>query len=124
MTPVALTLVALGSALGGVCRFVVSALVKGGGGFPWATFAVNVAGSLLIGVLSGALARCGGAHAALWRAFAVVGFCGGFTTFSTFSNDSYRLLENGQYALLSLSVVSSVLAGFGAVVLGWTLSRL
>ena len=115
--------VALGSAAGGVLRYAVSLLLATGGFFPWGTLAVNVLGSLAIGVLSGFLAR-GGAHVEAIRAFAVVGVCGGFTTFSTFSNEMFRLFESGRYALLAAYVAASLLGGFLAVLTGYALSRL
>ena len=116
--------VALGSALGGVCRHLVSLALKAPKGFPWGTFAVNVAGALAIGLLSGALAKgLGGAHAATIRLFAVVGFCGGFTTFSTFSNEAFRMLENAQWGQAAAYVGGSLLAGLAAVALGYLVSR-
>lgn len=114
--------VALGSALGGVLRYALSLLLNPVSGFPWGTFAVNVIGSLAIGVLSGWIAGFSGNAAAI-RAFAVVGFCGGFTTFSTFSNESFRMLENGQWFMLSVYLIGSVAAGLAAVWLGYQLTR-
>ena len=114
--------IALGSALGGVSRYLVSRLLNGADGFPWGTWCVNIFGTLAIGALSGWLAH-GSAHAAVVRAFAVIGFCGSFTTFSTLSNETFRMLENGQYALAALYVVSSFAAGLAAVWLGYALAR-
>ena len=114
--------VALGCALGGVCRNAVSQALNPAAGCPWGTLAVNVLGSLAIGILSGWLAQ-GVAGMAAIRAFAVVGFCGGFTTFSTFSNETFRLLESGQWGLMALYAGLSVLAGLGAVALGYLISR-
>ena len=113
--------VALGSALGGACRYLLSLALNAPKGFPWGTFAVNVAGALAIGLLSGWLAR--GEHAAAIRLFAVAGFCGGFTTFSTFSNEAFRMLEGAQWGQAAVYVFGSVLAGFAAVALGYGLSR-
>ena len=115
-------LVAVGSALGGVCRYGVSLALNPTSGFPWGTLAVNVIGSLAIGVLAGALAHVSGNAAAL-RAFAVVGFCGGFTTFSTFSNETFRMLGNSQWGMAVGYVAGSVVAGLAAVALGYFLSR-
>ena len=115
-------LVALGSALGGACRYLVSLALNGSSGFPYGTLAVNVVGSLAIGTLSGWFAH-GAGNAAALRAFAVVGFCGGFTTFSTFSNETFRMLENGQFGQLSLYVAISLLAGLAAVAIGYALVR-
>lgn len=118
-----LLLVALGSALGGVGRYLVSTLVVSRGGFPSATLTVNVLGALAIGLLSGVLARGQGCAEAI-RAFAVVGLCGGFTTFSTFSNETFGLLEAGRYGILAAYVAASLLGGLAAVALGFALSRL
>lgn len=115
-------LVALGSALGGVARYLVSQGLGTPSGFPWCTLGVNAAGSLAIGLVSGTLAHATGNVAAV-RAFAVVGFCGGFTTFSTFSNETFRLLEHAQYGLASLYVGLSVFVGLAAVGLGYLLTR-
>lgn len=114
--------VAVGSALGGVCRYLVSALLNSPSGFPWGTLGVNVLGSLVIGLVSGWLAH-GSGNAAVIRAFAVVGFCGGFTTFSTFSNEAFRMMEQSQWGLFAGYVAASLLAGFAAVGLGFLVSK-
>lgn len=114
--------VALGSAVGGVLRHIVSQLLLTRGMFPMGTLAVNVLGSLAIGALSGFLSR-GGAHVEAIRAFAVVGLCGGFTTFSTFSNEMFRLLESGRYGLGFAYGALSLLGGLVAVFVGAALSR-
>ena len=114
--------VAIGSALGGVCRHLVSVLLNSPSGFPRGTLGVNVLGSLAIGILSGWLAR-GTGNAAAIRAFAVVGFCGGFTTFSTFSNEAFRMMEQSQWGMLAGYVAASLIAGFAAVGLGYLISR-
>ena len=114
--------VAVGSAMGGVCRYFVSALLNSPSGFPWGTLGVNVLGSLVIGLVSGWLAH-GAGNAAAFRAFAVVGFCGGFTTFSTFSNEAFRMMEQSQWGMFAGYVAASLLAGFAAVGLGFLVSR-
>ena len=116
-------LVAVGSGLGGVLRYLVPCWIGASKGFPWATLTVNVVGSLLIGLLSGLLARHGGSSAESIRAFAVVGFCGGFTTFSTFSNEMFRLIESSQWLSAAAYVSLSVLAGLAAVFVGYVISR-
>ena len=116
-------LVAVGSGLGGVLRYLVPYWIGAAKGFPWATLTVNVIGSLLIGLLSGLLARYGGAAAESVRAFAVVGFCGGFTTFSTFSNETFRLIEGGQWMSAAGYVGLSLVAGLVAVSVGYLISR-
>ena len=116
-------LVAVGSGLGGVLRYLVPCWVGSASGFPWATLMVNAVGSLLIGFLSGLLARHGGSSAESIRCFAVVGFCGGFTTFSTFSNETFRLIENNQWLSAAGYVGFSVAAGLIAVFVGYLVSR-
>ena len=116
-------LVAVGSGLGGVLRYLVPCWIGTTKDFPWATLTVNVVGSLLIGLLSGLLARHGGSSAESIRAFAVVGFCGGFTTFSTFSNETFRLIENSQWLSAAAYVSLSILAGLTAVFLGHWISK-
>ena len=116
-------LVAVGSGLGGALRYLVPCCFPAVKGFPWATLAVNVVGSLLIGLLSGLLARHGGSSAESIRAFAVVGFCGGFTTYSTFSNETFRLLENNQGLSAAGYVGLSVAAGLAAVFVGYLISK-
>ena len=83
---------------------------------------MNVFGSLAIGLLSGWLAH-GTCNTAAIRAFAVVGFCGGFTTFSTFSNEAFRMMELSQWGMLAGYVAASLLAGFAAVGLGYLISK-
>lgn len=114
--------VAIGSALGGVCRYGLSSLMNASGGFPWGTLTVNVVGSLLIGALSGWLTHVSG-NAAVLRALAVTGFCGGFTTLSTFSNETFRMLEGEQWGMAVAYAGVTVVAGLAAVWLGYFISR-
>ena len=118
-------LVALGSALGGVMRYLLTLALAGTKGFPWATLAVNVAGSFLIGLLSGLLAKQwnGTTAGEMIRCFAVVGLCGGFTTFSTFSNETFRLLQANAWSSAVLYVSASILFGLLAVFLGYLVSK-
>ena len=112
-------LVAVGSAFGGALRYLVSLGLVAQKGFPWATLSVNVGGSFLIGLLSGLIARHCGGNGESVRLFAVVGFCGGFTTFSTLSNETFRLLEGSQWLSAAVYVGISVLAGLLAVCFGY-----
>lgn len=116
-------LVGLGSGLGGALRYLVGCAIGSRSLFPMATLAVNVAGALLLGVLSGWIARIAAAPASAVRLLAVVGFCGSFTTFSTFSNETFQMLEGGQWARAGIYVAVSCLAGIGAVCLGYAISR-
>lgn len=108
-------LVAFGSAAGGVARYLVGMFIPAVSGFPLSTLSVNVVGSFLIGLFSGILARSVvGASAEALRLLLVVGFCGGFTTFSTFSNETLRLIESSHYLAATGYVVASVFAGLVA----------
>ena len=109
--------VALGSALGGVCRYLVSLALNAPKGFPWGTFAVNVAGALAIGLLSGWLAK--GDHAAAIRLFAVVGFCGGFTTFSTYNMELLTFVRTGDLFPALAYFSFNVIGGFVCCWLGF-----
>ncbi len=101
--------VGLGGAAGSIVRYMLFVMAAGGHtllGFPAGTFAVNAAGSLLIGILLEPRLSA----AAGW--LLIAGFCGGFTTFSTFSADAVRLLRAGNYgpaaAYIALSVVTCI----------------
>jgi CrcB protein len=112
--------VALGGAVGSVARYLVG-IGSGkmfGLGFPWGTLIINIAGSFLIGAFAEAFAlRWNLPQAA--RVFLSVGFCGGFTTFSTFSLESFLMMERGEFgpaaAYMAGSVVLSIAALFGAL---------
>lgn len=90
--------------------------------FPYGTFAVNIAGCFLIGIFY-ALSDRGNAITPEWRFFLTTGFCGGYTTFSTFSYESYNLIRDEQYLFLSLYIGLSVVIGIMATFLGIVLIR-
>ena len=114
-----LLLVGLGSGLGGMCRYLVSQLlVTTQNGFPWGTFTVNIVGSLLIGLLWGLSSRFPSLSPVLTLLF-MVGFCGGFTTFSTFSREGLTLLQMQNYTLFLLYTLGSVVLGILAVMMGY-----
>lgn len=113
--------VALGGALGSAARWSVS-VVLDGDGFPWATFAVNVAGALLLGVLMVVVTDVVTGRPLL-RPFLGVGVLGGFTTFSTYAVETRDLLAAGDGALASAYVLGSVVAGLLAVWAGLVLTR-
>lgn len=115
--------VALAGALGAVARFEVDGAVqqRWTTRFPWATFSINVTGSLLLGVLTG-LTLFHGAPGDL-RLIAGTGFCGGYTTFSTASVEAVRLLQQRSYATAALAVLGTVYATIGVAALGLWLTR-
>ena len=112
-------LVGVGSGIGGVFRYLVSLLTcQVHNGFPWGTFIVNIAGCLLIGILWGVTSRFTNISSS-FSLLLMTGFCGGFTTFSTFSKESMTLLQTSNYFLFALYVIGSVLLGIIAVALGY-----
>ena len=112
-------LVALGGAVGSVCRYLLSGINTAS--FPWGTFAVNILGSLLIGLLVGLVSK--GVLSPEMKLLLVTGFCGGFTTFSTFANESFGMMKAGDALLIALYVGASVVVGILAVWLGMNISE-
>jgi CrcB protein len=114
--------VAAGSALGGVSRYVIGSALQQrfGIAFPVGTLVVNITGSLLLGFIL-RLALGGTQISPETRIFLTTGFCGGYTTFSTFTYDTAAMLEGGQYrrafVYITLSLVLSVLATFAGFAL-------
>jgi fluoride exporter len=117
-------LVGLGGMIGSVLRYLVALLFmrQGTQGFPYGTLAVNLAGCFLIGIIL-ALSEKGDLIGTEWRLMLATGFCGGFTTFSAFSFESIRLLQDGEISLVSLYVGSSVIAGLLLTYLGMQIVR-
>ena len=116
-------MVGLGGFLGSVSRYLLSLLpVAGNSGFPWMTLGINVTGSLLIGVLVGLTESWLPAQSE-WVALLKIGFCGGFTTFSTFALELSGMLQGGKGSVAALYIVLSTLLGIGAVFAGKALVR-
>ncbi len=116
-------LVALGGAAGATARYGVSlAIPAPAQGWPWATFSINLTGSLLIGLLAGWLSTRGEAGEP-WRLLLGVGVLGGFTTFSAYSLETLRLIERGDNTGAAAYAIGSVLAGLAAVAIGIALAR-
>ena len=115
-------LVGVGSFFGGIARYLISLAMKDmAPAFPWATMTANIAGCLLIGILWAVLNRCNASNQL--NLLLAVGFCGGFTTFSTFSKESLCLLQAGNYSSFILYALGSVVLGIAAVALGYSLAK-
>lgn len=111
----------VGAGLGGLARYGISGWVQaaGGSGFPWGTLLINVTGSLLLTLVYAFLE--GTAAAPEWRAFLGIGVIGGYTTFSTFSYESVRLLQDGEWERALFYIVGSVVLSLAGAVLGLSL---
>ncbi len=121
----AVLLVGIGGAVGSMARYGLSVLVGRlwSGSFPLAILLTNIAGSVLMGVLVGLLARFMPESGNEIRLFAAVGVLGGFTTFSSFSLDTIILLERGELAQATLYVVLSVVVCLAGLYLGLLITR-
>lgn len=120
-----LLLIAIGGAAGSVLRYLVSGVVQQGAGagvFPWGTLAVNLLGCFAIGVLA-ELSESRGVLDAEMRGLLIVGLIGGFTTFSTFANETLSALRESQPLSAAGNVLLSVAAGLAAVWLGRLLAH-
>lgn len=118
-----LLLVMLGGALGAGGRHLVGRATLGwfGPGFPYGTITVNILGGLLMGLLVGTLARIDAGENV--RLFLGVGVLGGFTTFSSFSLETWLLIEDGQLGIALLYIAASVVLSIAALVCGLTITR-
>ena len=119
-----LVLIAVGGAAGAVSRYLIQGWVEdlAAGRFPWGTFAVNVSGSFLVGVIF-ALAIDRAILSPEIRVPLMVGFIGSYTTFSTLMLESWRLVEEGDIAFAFGNIVISVVVGMTAVIAGLALGR-
>ena len=110
--------ISVAGGVGAVARFVTDGLVRTllGRKFPWGTLIINILGSFILGVLTGLVLHN---HASSnIKLILGTGFCGGFTTFSTFANENMSLFKNGDYLYFWLYIAGSIILGIGAVILG------
>lgn len=117
--------VAIGSALGGMARYGVGVLTAQwwGSGFPWGTLLINITGSFVI-TFFGTLTVVAGPFPASpeLRTFVLVGLCGGYTTFSSFSQQTLELARGDAWGSAIAYVLLSVLLGLAAATAGWLLA--
>jgi CrcB protein len=120
---VSLLLVIGGAAIGAPLRYLSDRAIQArhDSVFPWGTLAVNVIGSLILGLITGAV-TAGGASAQVQLAVGT-GFCGALTTYSTFSYETMRLLEGDARFFAAANVLASIVAGLGAAFLGVAISQ-
>lgn len=111
--------IGIGSCLGGISRYLLAQLIQNKflSSFPYGTLVVNLLGCFLIGIIFGLSER--GNFTIVWRLFLVTGFLGGFTTFSSFSNETVGMLRDGQiwsaFTYISISVLIGLLATFTGI---------
>ena len=118
-----LILVFVGGGFGSVLRFVIGKWLNNSeNGIPYGTFAANIIGSLLIGIILG-LAAKNETLSQSQTLFLATGFCGGFTTFSTFAYENHVFLKSGDFTSFALYTIASFVIGFLAVFFGMYLVK-
>ncbi|MEI6123710.1 MAG: fluoride efflux transporter CrcB [Bacteroidota bacterium] len=120
-----LLMIGTGGFVGSVARFLISRFFQNyaTSTFPYGTFVVNILGCLLIGFFYG-MSEKGDFLTAEWRMFLTVGFCGGFTTFSTFAGENIALLKDGNFFYFALYTSLSVFLGLTATYFGNIITKL
>lgn len=124
----AIIFVGVGGFLGSVCRYLLTRIItlQWSSAIPYGTFTVNILGSFLIGLLGGLFLNSSFAssYSPQIRLLLITGFCGGFTTFSTFSLEMIELFQSGTWMLSLGYALVSILLGFTAVLLGIWIAKI
>lgn len=117
--------IGLGGFMGSIARYYVSKinLIPALSAIPFGTLLVNIAGSFILGILTG-IADKSMLLSVEWRLFLMVGFCGGFTTFSTFASENLMMMRNANFQGMFLYTIISVVLAFLFVYLGYNLSKM
>jgi fluoride exporter len=110
-----------GGAIGAALRYGASLALPMRGGWPWGTFAVNIIGGFAMGLLAAGLMK--GSASEAMRLFVGVGILGGFTTFSAFSLESFRMIEGGAWGQAGAYAFASVIGSIAALAAGYALVR-
>ena len=120
----AIILVGVGGGVGSIFRYLTAVVVNKffQSTFPWATFAANILGCLIIGLLLGIFERYQFTNSDLKYLF-LTGFCGGYTTFSTFASENMNLFQTGNAMIAFLYIAASVIVGLFVVWLGLFLTK-
>lgn len=114
-------ILSIGGAMGANARYWLAVWIRSrpwSASFPYGTFIANISGSLLLALLTGFLLERASPAKQLWFLLFGTGFCGAYTTFSTFELETVNLIRDGKWPLALFNVLGSVLAGFVAAVVG------
>ena len=117
--------VGIGSFAGGVLRYIISYLMKNASSyqtFPWATLIANLLGCFLIGIIFAIFSKYSNINNPLYLLLAT-GFCGGFTTFSTFANESLQMIQSGNILGFVSYTLTSIIFGIILVWLGYIIAK-